>query len=339
VKIWFPTIRGGSGTDIYTERLAAALNRRRIETVITWFALKYEFAPFLLLRAKAPSGTDIIHANSWSGFAFKRSQIPLVITEHHCVFDPAYKPHKTILQHLYHNFWIKPFVLRTFRAADAVTTVSNYTALSLQRAFGIQSSIVIPNWVDTELFKPLVQSEAGCPFRLLYVGNLSRRKGSDLLAPIMTKLGHGFQLSYTTGLRPPPPAGRLKHGDTPNMQSIGRLDSASALIQAYHRCDALLFPSRFEGFGLAPLEAMACGKPVVTSNNSALPEVVDNRSTGILCPTDDVSAFVEACLFLKKYPEIREAYALAARDRAQRLFAESVIIPQYVKIYDSVDKD
>jgi glycosyltransferase involved in cell wall biosynthesis len=213
--------------------------------------------------------------------------------------------------------------------------VSHYTAASLFRAFGIQSSIVIPNWVDTELFKPLAQPTESHPFRLLYVGNISRRKGSDLLVPIMTELGPGFELSYTTGLRP---SGKLKHGflRAPNMKSTGRLVSTDSLIQAYNRCNVLLFPSRFEGFGLAPLEAMACGKPVIASNNSALPEVVDNRFAGILCPTDDVTAFAQACRTLAEHPEIRAAYALAARNRAEKLFSESVIVPQYVKIYESV---
>ena len=337
LKIWFPTIRGESGTDVYTKRLALALIKRGMEPVITWFPRKYELFPFLLLKAKSPPGTDIIHANTWSGFAFKRKKIPLVITEHHNVFDPAYRPHKTFLQHLYHTFWIRPFVLRTFRCANAVTTVSHYTASSLASVFGIKSSQVIPNCIDTDVFKPQGYSIVGQPFRLLYVGNLSRRKGSDLLEPIMNELGTGFVLHFTTGLRTIKKRQKC-FTSASNMKSIGRLDGAEAVIKAYHGCDALLYPSRFEGFGLAPLEAMACGKPVITSDNSALPEVVKDRVTGILCPTDDVKAFAKACISLAENLEILRAYGKAARARVEELFAETKIVLKYIKLYTNFSK-
>lgn len=338
MKIWFPAIMVGSGTDIYTKRLADALIKRGVEAVITWFPAQYELFPFLLSRVEPPPGTDIIHANTWSGFAFKRKKIPLVITEHHCVFDPYYKSHKSFSQHIYHTFWIRSFVLRTFRYAKAVTTVSHYTAANLYSVFGIKSCYVIPNWIDIGVFKPPEHSAMGQPFRLLYVGNLSRRKGSDLLGPIMKELGNGFILHFTLGLRT-----NLKKQNVfctePNMKSIGRLNSVEEVIRAYHDCDALLFPSRFEGFGLAPLEAMACGKPVIASNNSALPEVVQDRVTGILCPTDDISAFASACRTLAENPEIYKDYAFAAREKVEKNFAESKIVSQYIKLYKTLYKD
>ena len=101
---------------------------------------------------------------------------------------------------------------------------------------------------------------------------------------------------------------------------------------------ALLFPSRFEGFGLAPLEAMACGKPVITSDNSALPEVVKDRVTGILCPTDDVKAFAKACISLAENLEILRAYGKAARARVEELFAETKIVLKYIKLYTNFSK-
>ncbi len=66
------------------------------------------------------------------------------------------------------------------------------------------------------------------------------------------------------------------------------------LPHIYSGADVFVSPSLYEGFGLPPLEAMACGVPVITSNTSSLPEVVDNA--GIMVDPDDVNSLCEACL-------------------------------------------
>jgi glycosyltransferase involved in cell wall biosynthesis len=147
----------------------------------------------------------------------------------------------------------------------------------------------------------------------------------------MRELGPEFELCFTSGLR------TLKsRGLTQNMVPLGRLTEESKLIGAYRQCDALLFPSRFEGFGYVALEAMACGKPVIAANNSALPEVVQNGVTGILCQTDDISAFVSAIRKLAANREILLAYGQAARRRVESLFSEDLIIPQYISLYEKL---
>ncbi len=118
------------------------------------------------------------------------------------------------------------------------------------------------------------------------------------------------------------------------MVPLGRLHGDTQLIDAYHRCDALLFPSRFEGLPHAPLEAMACGKPVIAANSYSLPEVVEDGETGILCPRDDIGTFVSACRKLANNPETLKEYGQAARRRAEGLFSEDNIVPQYISLYE-----
>jgi len=81
------------------------------------------------------------------------------------------------------------------------------------------------------------------------------------------------------------------------MSPLGRL-SKTELREAYRRADILLFPTRFEGFGLAAAEAMACGTPVVTTNCSSLPEIVEDGVNGKLCNVDDVDSFAKAVVEL-----------------------------------------
>ena len=332
MKIWFPTIRGGSGADVYTLRLAEVLQRRGIEAEITWFHTYYQFAPFLLKATPEPPGTDIIVANASSGFAFKRPGIPLAVIEYHCVFDPLYRPHKNFAQHVFHEMLIKHFEFAAFKQASAIIAISAFTAGSLKRVAGIGNAHVIHNWLDTEKFKPSSASgnERSRPFKLLFVGNLSRRKGADLLGPIMEKLGEPFQLNYTAGLR-----GSKRYHYPPNMIPLGSL-SEEKLIKAYQNCDALLFPSRFEGFGYAALEAMACGKPVIASNSSSLPEVVENGVTGVLCADGDVEALVAACVRLAKDRALCRLMGMAGREHAVKHFSEAVIIPRYLSLFESL---
>ncbi len=334
MKIWFPAIQADSGTDVFTRRLAAALQSRGISTEISWFPTARQFAPIFLKLASPPSGTSVIHANSWNGFAFARRGIPLVVTEHLNVLDPAYRPYKSLAQMIYHESFIRRFLLASFRKASVITAVSHFTASSLGTIWPAGPVRAIPNWIDVRTFIPKhgQARRDQRPFRLLFVGNLSLRKGADLLAPIMRELGPQFELRFTTGLRrsKTPPGGS-------NMKPLGRITEESVLVRAYQECDAVLVPSRFEGFGLSALEGMACGKPVIASRSSSLPEVVEDGVTGILCPVGDAAAFAAACRRLAENPDLLHKYGQAARRRAEELFSEEVIIPQYVALYENLN--
>jgi glycosyltransferase involved in cell wall biosynthesis len=333
MKIWLPAIQGGSGADVFTLRLCEALRRNGLDAEISWFPNFYELFPFLLRRIAPPAGTTIIHANSWNAFAFKRKSIPLVVTEQLGVLDRAAQAHKTVPQFVYHQALIRQFVKTSFRLASAATAVSDYTALGLQRSLGINSAKVIYNSVNTETFAPASEREANHsgPFRLLFVGNPIRRKGADLLAPIMRALGAQFELYFTAGRRQLSPQEVAS-----NMFPLGKITNDVDLVKLYQRSDALLFPSRFEGLPIAVLEAMACAKTVIAANTSSLAEVIDDGVNGILCPRDDIDAFVAACRRLANERQICSWYGRAARDCAESRFSEDVVVPQYIDLYQKI---
>lgn len=333
MKIWYPVIRGGSGTDVFTRRLAAAMEKNGYKTQITWFDSKYEYFPALLRNVAPPEGTALIHANTWNGFAFKRPGIPLVVTEHQGVFGANYRPYRSRAQQAYHEQLIRRYVLASCKVATQVTTVSQFSATGMAATLGISDSRVICNWIDTGVFAPAspLATRIDLPFKLLFVGNFTYLKGSDMLTQIMVALGERFQLSFTSGLKDQPVSSMPA-----NMVNLGRLGSDEELVRAYQNCDALLFPSRFEGFGYAALEAMACGKPVIATSTAALPEVVQDGATGILCNMGDVSAFIEACQYLQANPEVAKKYGLTGRRRAVLRFSEEIILPRYAELYDSL---
>lgn len=331
--VWFPLVCRGSGSDVYTRRLAGALSKRGFRVVLTALPGYYEFAPWLLGRIKPPAGIDIIHANSWNGFAFRGHGLPLVVTEHQGWFGHG-RPYHGTAQRFYHQTLISRYVAHSLAAADQVVAVSPSTAEGLQRAFGQiwRQLCVIPNWVDTGRFCPTEAeptSQPQAPLSLLYVGNLAYLKGVDVLRELMLALPAGFQLRYTSGLKD---KGRHWLADIEAAHCVGRITDETEMIRLYQQADIFVFPSRFESFGLAPLEAMACGKPVVASDAFGLSELLADGA-GYLCRPGNVADFATAIKGLGASANLRRQMGAAARAKAEREYAEPVCIDQYVAMY------
>jgi glycosyltransferase involved in cell wall biosynthesis len=189
---------------------------------------------------------------------------------------------------------------------------------------------VIPNGVDTHFFRPddTLPSADERDLVLLFVGTISKRKGADLLAPIMKSLGPGYQLRITG-----------EQDDAadlvgiPGVTLVGSLDRTRLRI-AYRESDLLLFPSRLEGLPLVVLEAMACGTPVVASKASSIGEIVSDGVTGRLCPVDDVESFVAAIRELRENPERLAEMAVAARRTVETGFSIDRMTDDYLSLFE-----
>ena len=234
LHVWLPSLRAGSGADVYTQRLADGLRRAGIRVTLDWFDHRYEFMPALLQRAPLPDGVDVIHANAGIGFAFAGRGVPMVVTDHHFVLDPAYRPYKSWLQHIYHRMVVGPALQASYRRADVVVTDSEFSAGKLRAHAGVKAPRVIPLWADYAQFTPEpVQGGHAGPFVLFFVGNNSRRKGFDLLVPLARALGPGVEIWCTAGLR-----SSAVRGLPSNIRLLGRLsqqDSSTPIDDAI-RC-------------------------------------------------------------------------------------------------------
>ena len=330
--IWFPAIRAGSGVDVFTERLAESLNRRGIRSEIHWLPHRAEYAPLSVRSVPPPAWVNVVHVNSWLPRRFIPIGLPLVATIHHVVHDPLLSPYKSRAQALYHRGWIRRMEEWVVKNAAWVIAVSRFTARQALNVFPPRDITVIPNWLNTASFHSRDHHHPHRPFRLLFVGNWSRRKGADLLPEIMRELGGAFELRFTQGLQHRRAAGSLPA----NMVSLGRIDEMHQMVECYRSCDALLFPSRLEGFGLAALEAQACGLPVVATHGTSLVEVIEDGRTGLLCPMDDVEAFAAAARMLAANPTQWREMGEAARHRVESLFSEEQSVSAYIECYRKV---
>jgi glycosyltransferase involved in cell wall biosynthesis len=333
MKVFAPIINSKSGNEVYFRDLQKELGRRAITIELKEFPTFFECTPGLarvISRYRSWSDDfDLIHSNADYGVAFKRSDKPFVVTVHHNVFDDRYQKYTSLAQKAYHFGLLKRRIEKVLNSADRVVAVSQYTKASLEQTFGVAKVQVIYNGIDTELFRS-VQMQTGDEFagkiRLLFVGNLIKRKGADLLPVIMEKLGTDYVLFYTAGLRT-----RATFTE-PNM--VMRIaESRADLVNLYNGCDIFLFPSRLEGFGYAVAEAMACGKPIVCTDASSLPELVFDEQGGLLCGLNAVDDFVDKVRFLGARPEVRQAMGAFNRKRAVNEFNITRMGRDYTAFY------
>ena len=330
MKIWLPSVKTGSGSDVYMVRLAESLTHLGLTVELQWFPLFFELCPWLLKGVKPPAKTDIIFVNSWTAIGFTQHNIPVVSFVHHCVHDIDYRPFKSFAQILYHQCLILPFEKFALQHSAAVVVGSQFTQKQVQRTFNIKPDL-IAHAINTQIFCPSIVEKLSYKkkaFKLLFIGNPSRRKGFDLLASMMQKLGEGYVLSFTSGLR------QFTEGDSiPYGQNLGLL-SADALIEAYQNADALLFPTRYEGFGYAVAEAMACGLPVISTDCSAIPELIDEGQGWYLCQEGAIDDFVDKIKILAESPGLCIEMGEYNRQKALKYYCPERMGQEYIMLFE-----
>jgi glycosyltransferase involved in cell wall biosynthesis len=301
----------------------------------------YNFVPSQIQRGLPPNwyeGFDITQGRSRVGFALRAPGRPLVTTVHHLTTDPELQPYSSLAQRIFYRLVESRYDEWSIRRADAVVCVSRFVQRQVERAYGKRDTHLIYDGIDTDIFVPtpeLVRADHGLPasdarIRLLFAGNNTRRKGFDLLSKIMDLLPPDYVLFHTGGFQ-----GGRSAPPHPRMIPIGSPDR-DRLVAAYQSCDILLFPSRLEGFGIVAAEALACGRPVVTTDASALPEVVDHGLNGFLCRRDDVAGYAEWVRELGEDAALRKRFGEHGRDKVVRSFGYEQLGQGFVELYKAL---
>lgn len=196
------------------------------------------------------------------------------------------------------------------RSASAVVTNSRYTASFIER-LGITPAVISPG-VDLFRFSPGSRGDArertGLPAEAriaMFVGRLSERKGADVFAEAVSNAAGWRGVIVGTGELEPTIVARH-----PAIVRAGAVPS-DGVPDWLRSADVVVVPSRDEPLGLAAIEALACGIPVIASDVGGLAETIRGKSAGVLVPPGDVGA-VTAALERLANDDIRAAYAAAA---------------------------
>jgi N-acetyl-alpha-D-glucosaminyl L-malate synthase BshA len=222
--------------------------------------------------------------------------------------------------------------------SDAVTVPSAWLAEATRRNLDLPAAAidVIPNFVDTTRFAPAPPTPGGVPV-LVHVSNFRALKRTDDVVRIFARVRAGRAARLRLVGDGPEHARALtlarELGVAADVDAVGERDDLPALLAD---AAAFLLPSENESFGLAALEALACGVPVVASRVGGVPEVVRDGEVGFLHDVGDVAAMAASTARLLDDPALRARLGRAARAHAEAHFRVEPAVDRYEAVYARV---
>lgn len=219
--------------------------------------------------------------------------------------------------------------------SDGITAVSQYLIDRTREVFGVTLPMrAIHNFVNCDLYKPAAAPH-GSRLRLVHLSNFRPvKRPADcvrILAEV-TRAGIDAEL-WLVGDGPERGAvERLAHelGVKPCVRFLGKQDHVERLLP---QTDVLLLPSEHEAFGLAALEAMACGVVPVATRTGGVGELITHGEDGFLEAVGDVASQAARVAELFSNQGLRDRMAAAARRTAETRFSTELIIPRYEEYY------
>lgn len=274
---------------------------------------------------------DVIHAHNYGYLRFLRASQKLM----HFHSDPLWgQNHPTSSN----RGWTAADFRLIKRSASKVVAVSRFVQRQVSSAMGHDVPVhVVPNGVDASLYNPMAYRADGDGVRrrldipadavcFLYCGAINAVKGVATLASAFAEVARtnpevhlivaGAPKLWGTGVEEDSyeieVRRRLLRPEIQDRVHFLGLVGQDAMPGVYQAADVVVVPSISEAFGMAALEAMASGKPVIASNIGGLPELV-NDAVGVLVPPGDMRALVEAMTWLLSDEKARRTMGEHAR--------------------------
>lgn len=294
-------LQGSSGVDYFTLNLYKSLKKYKNVKPTLIYGNYILPGMFKFLHFNNLSSYDIIHNCVPSLGMFVRTNKPIITTFYDDImFMPklyTYKlpwPNK-ILSLIVKTLWGIGLIF-DLKRSNVIIAISEEGKKSLQNRFNInpEKIIIIPPGIDTDTYKPIRKIKMRrdqSMLRLFYCGRLSYRKGTDLLLEALSILKNQYKFKIKLFL-----AGTIdgnfsyfeevqKRKLDNDVVYLGLISNKEIQLQ-YNLADIFVFPSRIEGYGIPPIEALACGTKVVSSNVPSVkffPDVVkvNNNSSSI----------------------------------------------------------
>ncbi len=213
--------------------------------------------------------------------------------------------------------WLRPVAHEIERRIDAVVAVSSAVATEYGHARRVE---VIHNGVDVAKFSPSPLPASG---PIVCLGKLTMQKGHRILLEAMARLAKEFpelraEIAGTGLLFDDLQARVVRLKMIRTAAFPGVIADVRPLLA---RASMVVMPSLWEGFGLAALEAMACGRPVIASDVGGLREFITHERDGLLVPAGDVTALADAIARLLRHRALAERLAAAGRARVVEAFS------------------
>ncbi|MFA5148493.1 MAG: glycosyltransferase family 4 protein [Candidatus Omnitrophota bacterium] len=344
--------------------IAERVNKNKFEMLIITFKEKGDSEPPLAARAKGAglpvlqlelngrfdtgsiarlrkilldNGVDIMHSNEYKsdliGFlATRKTPIKKVATAHGFLgTDPKIS--------FYERIDIE--VLKRF---DKIVAVSgSMKSVLAGRGIPAEKIVEVENAVDTGRYGKTgcgsaIRRELGIPepgLLVVGIGRLSPERGFDRLLEAMSKVirerkGAYLAIAGDGALRAPLERKARDLGIADNTRFLGFRNDADEILSA---ADIFVSSSLKDSFGIAVIEAMAAGKPVVSTRTGIAPEAIEDMKTGMLVGIDDAAAIYNAVTALADDGELRKRMGSAAKDAVNRRFSLEAMVKRYERVY------
>ena len=229
--------------------------------------------------------------------------------------------------------------------SDGLSAVSSFLKDETVRNFSVPRDRieVIPNFLDTGLWRPepdLNRLSMLAPHGekvVMHVSNFRAHKHDHHLLEIFAKISQATSARLVLiGDGPDRPRALQRARDLGLDDKVLFLGKHVAVEELLACANLFLLPSASESFGLAALEAMACGVPVVASTAGGIPELVQNNVSGYLFPSDQIDEMAEAGIRILTDEALEERLSLGGREATTRRFDKDIVIPEYEALYESV---
>jgi N-acetyl-alpha-D-glucosaminyl L-malate synthase BshA len=238
----------------------------------------------------------------------------------------------------------KDVVAFSIEQSHGVTAVSESLKQDTIRTLGTRRDIrVIHNFLDCERYRrtpdPALRAEllGGAEAVVIHVSNFRPVKRVDRVLDTFIRIRECVNARLVMVGNGPDRAALERsvanQGLSESVEFVGERHDLIALLSS---ADLFLLPSAQESFGMAALEAMACGTPVVASRVGGLPEVIDDGETGFLCDEDDINGMAARSIELLTDKALHQRIAGAGAIAVRQRFCEDLVVPQYLDLYKEV---
>lgn len=230
--------------------------------------------------------------------------------------------------------------------SDGVTAVSRSLRADTISAVGVTRDIeVIPNFLDCAEYRrqtdPVLRTRLCPPERydavVIHISNLRPVKRVGVALDVFRRIRRHVRARFLVVGDGPDRADverqAAEYGLEDEVVFLGEQDDPVALLSI---SDLFLLPSIQESFGLAALEAMACGVAVVASNVGGLPEIIENGVTGFACPPDDLDGMAGRAVALLTDPDLHARVTANAARMVRTEYCAERIVPAYEAAYRRV---
>jgi N-acetyl-alpha-D-glucosaminyl L-malate synthase BshA len=229
--------------------------------------------------------------------------------------------------------------------SDGLTAVSEYLRDETVRDFAVPRDRidVIPNFIDTRTWRPGREPchrptlAPGDEKIVMHVSNYRAVKRVEDVVEIFARICRSVRARLVlVGDGPERPRALQRAADLGVEDDVLFLGKHASVAELLSCADLFLLPSQNESFGLAALEAMACGAPVVASRVGGLPEVVDHGVSGYLFPVGALDDMAAAAVRILEDQTHHDALAEAGRRVAEERFSAEAVVPRYEDFYQKV---